>query len=49
MSVLVPLQRKEHRIAVEQEWIVVRCYHLAKKDWVTAMKISPAMLPDASD
>jgi hypothetical protein len=41
----VPTQHKEHRLAIENNHIVVRCYNATSKDWPIAMTITAAMLP----
>lgn len=41
----VPTQRKEHRVAIENNHIVVRCYNATSKGWPIAMTITAAMLP----
>ena len=42
---LIPTQNKDHRISVEEDMLVVRCYVPSNKTWQIALKISPWMLP----
>ena len=42
---IIPTQRKQFRIAVEENQIVVKHYSDQNKDWLIVMKITEAMLP----